>query len=43
MNFKADDTPEIEEPQDFREAVLDDPSIDQELRDHLLSLAAGEE
>lgn len=43
MQFKADDAPGLEEPQDFREAVLDDPSIDPELRDHLLSLAAMEE
>lgn len=43
MQFKADNAPGLEEPQDFREAVLDDPSIDPELRDHLLSLAAMEE
>lgn len=43
MEFKADDTPELEEQQDFREAVLEDPTIEPELREHLLTLAADEE
>lgn len=42
MEFKADDAPELEEQQDFREAVLEDPTIEPELREDLLSLAAEE-
>lgn len=37
-NYKADEAPETEEPQDFFEAVLDDPTISEERRSQLLAL-----
>jgi hypothetical protein len=40
--FKADEVPELEEPQDFSDAVNDDPTITPELRDYLLSLTSGD-
>jgi hypothetical protein len=43
MEFKADDAPELDEQQEFREAVLEDPTIEPGLREHLLSLAAEDQ
>ena len=37
-NYKADEAPETEEPQDFFEAVIDDPTISEERRRQLLAL-----
>lgn len=37
-NYKSDEAPETEEPQDFFEAVLDDPTISEERRRQLLAL-----
>jgi transcriptional regulator with XRE-family HTH domain len=37
-NYKADEAPETEEPQDFFEAVIDDPAISEERRSRLLAL-----
>lgn len=37
-SYKADEAPEIEEPQDFFEAVLDDPTLSEERREQLLAL-----
>jgi hypothetical protein len=41
--FKADEAPELEEPQEFIDAVNDDPTITSELREYLLSLTGGHE
>ncbi len=41
-NYKADETaPELDEPQDFAEAVLDDPTLTEERQQELLALAAA--
>lgn len=37
-NYKAEESPAIEEPQDFFEAVLDDPTLSDERRKQLLAL-----
>jgi hypothetical protein len=37
-NYKADEAPETQEPQDFFEAVLEDPTITEERRRQLLAL-----
>ena len=37
-SYKAEDAPGTEEPQDFFEAVLDDPTLSEERREQLLAL-----
>lgn len=37
-NYKADDAPALDEPQDFAEAVMDDPTLSGERREELLAL-----
>jgi hypothetical protein len=42
-NFKADDVPELEEPQNFFDAVRDDPTLTPQQREYLLSLEAHDQ
>ena len=41
LSFKADEAPELPEPQDFVEAVEKDRSLDPERKKELLELARG--